>query len=138
MNKGKATCYTLKQIRKQIADANGIDYSPTPCTFEGDCSGTCPRCESEVRFIERKLNELQRQGRKIIVTGLAAGMIAVGSGSSAILSSCSSRHITGIVPNPNYTEQPNDTTEINEVLEGDISIEDPDFEIEILEVVEEE
>lgn len=27
-NRGRNICDTLKAIRKQIADANGIDYSP--------------------------------------------------------------------------------------------------------------
>ena len=127
MNKGKATCEILKQIRQQIADANGIDYTTTPCTFDGECSGTCPRCESEVRFIERKLNELQRQGRKIVVTGLAAGMLAVGSGSAAILSSCSHNEVDGDVPCPMIEQQPTDTTYSEEQLMGDVYY-DPDNE----------
>ena len=51
MKRGKYVCKTLKEIRKQVADANGIDYEPTECTHEGDCAGTCPRCEQEVRYI---------------------------------------------------------------------------------------
>ena len=37
---GKSICRTLKAIRQQIADANGISYAPEPCTFEGECLGT--------------------------------------------------------------------------------------------------
>ena len=114
MNKGKATCDILKQIRQQIADANGIEYTSTPCSFEGDCSGTCPKCESEIRFIERKLNDLQRQGRKIVITGLAAGMFAVASGSASILTSCAHDTTEGDIPNPSFI----DTTEYQ--LEGDV------------------
>ena len=33
--KGHNICDTLKVIRKQIADANGIDYSPEECHFTG-------------------------------------------------------------------------------------------------------
>lgn len=29
--RGRNICDTLKAIRKQIADANGIDYSPEEC-----------------------------------------------------------------------------------------------------------
>ena len=47
MDKSKITCETLKAIRKQVADANGIVYTPAKCDFEGVCTGTCPACESE-------------------------------------------------------------------------------------------
>lgn len=40
--KGHNICDTLKAIRKQIADANGIDYSPEECHFTGECKGTSP------------------------------------------------------------------------------------------------
>lgn len=33
MARGRYICNTLKAIRKQIADANGIDYSPEECHF---------------------------------------------------------------------------------------------------------
>ena len=36
MNHGKNTCHQLKAIRQQIADANGIEYCPHECTFEGE------------------------------------------------------------------------------------------------------
>jgi len=49
---GKNICHALKTIRKQVADANGIHYTPAPCRFDGDCSGTCPACEAEVQYIE--------------------------------------------------------------------------------------
>ena len=42
MTKGKSTCKLLKDIRQQIADANGISYQPKECHYEGDCAGTCP------------------------------------------------------------------------------------------------
>lgn len=44
MARGRYICNTLKAIRKQIADANGIDYSPEECHFNGECKGTCPKC----------------------------------------------------------------------------------------------
>jgi len=53
--KGRNICNTLKAIRKQIADANGIDYSPEECHFKGECKGTCPRCEQDVRDLEHEL-----------------------------------------------------------------------------------
>ena len=37
MNRGKHTCRILKQIRKQIADANGIEYVVSECKYQGEC-----------------------------------------------------------------------------------------------------
>ena len=63
MAKGKDVCEELKRIRKQIAKANGIDYEPTPCTRKGDCMGTCPACEQEVRFLTQQLaNRTRMEG----------------------------------------------------------------------------
>ena len=48
---GKEKCRLLRQIRREIAESNGIPYSTEECTFEGACTGTCPRCEEEVRVL---------------------------------------------------------------------------------------
>ncbi|MBO7438693.1 MAG: energy transducer TonB [Bacteroidales bacterium] len=76
MNHGKNTCNQLKAIRQQIADANGIEYCPHECTFEGECIGTCSACEGEMRYIESELRRRQRLGKKIAVVGLAMGLSA--------------------------------------------------------------
>ena len=55
MTRGKDICKTLKGIRQQIADANNIRYQPCECHHEGDCSGTCPACEQEIRYLEEQL-----------------------------------------------------------------------------------
>lgn len=56
MARGRYICNTLKAIRKQIADANGIDYSPEECNYKGECMGTCPKCEQDVRDLEYELH----------------------------------------------------------------------------------
>lgn len=78
MKKGKHICETLKAIRCGIAQANDIDYNPTPCHHEGDCAGTCPKCESEVRWLERQLHIRQSLGKAITIAGLtiASGTFA--------------------------------------------------------------
>ena len=79
MNIGKKTCETLKQIRQQVADANGISYAPTPCTHKGNCPGTCPVCEAEARYIEQELSARRLLGKAIVVAGIAAGMASLTS-----------------------------------------------------------
>ena len=77
MNKGKSTCKFLKDIRRRIADANGIRYAPKECNYEGECKGTCPACEAEVRYLEGELKRKQRNGFAIKVGGIAAGLCAM-------------------------------------------------------------
>ena len=55
MNTGKQKCETLKTIRKQIAEQYGLCYNPTECTHEGNCSGTCPKCDAELQDLQRQL-----------------------------------------------------------------------------------
>lgn len=74
MTKGKSTCKLLKGIRQQIADANGICYQPKECHYEGECAGTCPACEAEIRYLETQLRERKRKGWGMKVAGLAAGL----------------------------------------------------------------
>ena len=76
MTKGKSTCKLLKDIRQQIADANGISYQPKECHYEGECAGTCPACEEEIRYLERELKARKGNGFGMKVAGIAAGICA--------------------------------------------------------------
>jgi len=76
MTKGKSTCKLLKDIRQQIADANGISYRPKECHHKGDCAGTCPACEEEIRYLERELKARKGNGFGMKVAGIAAGICA--------------------------------------------------------------
>ena len=62
MNKGKAICEILKQIRIDIAKANNIEYHPTECTHKGPCTGTCPRCEEELHYLNTIIAHRQEAG----------------------------------------------------------------------------
>lgn len=73
---GRAKCKILKEIRQKIADENDIPYVTRECTYQGDCSGTCPKCESELRYLERELENRQRLGKAVAVTALCTGLTA--------------------------------------------------------------
>ena len=75
MAKGKQTCKILKEIRKQIAEENDIELVISECTYQGDCKGTCPKCEAEVRYLERELEKRQRMGKAAVVAGLSVGLL---------------------------------------------------------------
>ena len=75
MAKGKQTCKILKEIRKQIAAENDIKLVVEECTYQGDCKGTCPKCEAEVRYLERELEKRQRMGKAAVVAGLSVGLL---------------------------------------------------------------
>ena len=76
MTKGRSTCKLLKDIRQQIADANGISYRPKECHHKGDCAGTCPACEEEIRYLEGELKARKGNGFGMKVAGIAAGICA--------------------------------------------------------------
>ena len=75
--RGRNICNTLKAIRKQIADANGITYSPEECHFKGECKGTCPKCEQDVKDLEYELHLREMAGKAIKVAGVALGITAL-------------------------------------------------------------
>ena len=57
MIKGKDKCAFLRLVRADIADKYGLDYAPAECKHKGDCSGTCPKCDAELKFIQEQLDE---------------------------------------------------------------------------------
>ena len=79
MAKGKRTCKILKEIRRQIAEANDIEYVVEECQYKGDCLGTCPKCEAEVRYLEEQLHQRQLLGKAAMVAGISAGLLTIGS-----------------------------------------------------------
>ena len=81
---GKRKCEILKEIRRRIADENEIPYQTHECTYHGECSGTCPRCESEVRYLENQLKKRVSLGKKVKIGMLCAGMALTAAGCSQI------------------------------------------------------
>lgn len=74
--KGKEKCKALKEIRRQIAEKNDIPYVVSQCKHQGDCLGTCPRCEAELRYLERELAIRQGLGRAAAVAGISMSVCA--------------------------------------------------------------
>lgn len=77
MHRGKRICNTLKEVRKQIADANDIPYEITECTHQGNCLGTCPKCEQELRYIEDQLSLRRAAGIAVSVVGVSLSAMGV-------------------------------------------------------------
>ncbi|MDE6560405.1 MAG: energy transducer TonB [Muribaculaceae bacterium] len=90
MAREKQTCRILREIRRQIAEANEIDYVTQECRYKGDCKGTCPKCESEVRWLERQLQTRALAGKAVALAGISAGLFMSGCGSSAAAGSSDS------------------------------------------------
>ena len=80
MTHGRKVCNTLKEIRQQIADKNEIEYSTSECHFEGECIGTCPKCESEVKYLENELHRRRQLGKAVAVAGISLGMVGTFAG----------------------------------------------------------
>ncbi len=120
MERGKRICNALKGIRADIARQNDIPLEIPECTHEGDCPGTCPRCESEVRFLERELEKRRKQGKAVKVAGIAAGL-------TLILTSCTPKDekkediLAGapVVTNDPSSDSSADQTPSDEPLAGD-------------------
>lgn len=155
MARGKYTCKILKEIRRQIAEANGIEFAISECRYKGDCLGTCPKCEAEVRYLEEQLRSRSLAGKAVALAGISAGMIFLSGCSSesvknqsnpisnndfqdtTLTSKCSEvKDITRIVENidtPNHSQTPmskvdvvsDRDTGVVEIIQGEI-FHDPD------------
>ena len=109
---GKQKCEMLKKIRVRIAEENEIPFETRECTHQGQCSGTCPRCESEMRYLENQLQKRMSMGKRVTLAAICAGMAFTVSGCD-VADSIRSRF------------QPTSTPEI-EVLEGEVAMPFPD------------
>jgi len=74
MDYGKNICNQLKEVRRRIAEENDIPLEIKECIYQGPCSGTCPYCDSEVRYLENALVNRLRLGKVATVAGLALGL----------------------------------------------------------------
>ena len=72
---GKKKCKILKSIRQQIAVNNDIEYVVEECPYQGECKGTCPKCEEEVRYLEREIERRRKAGKIIAVAGVATTLV---------------------------------------------------------------
>ena len=77
MSRGKSTCKVLKEVRREIARTNGIPLEERECTHKGDCAGTCPYCEAEVRYLERELSKRKSLGKAVAVAGIALSAVTM-------------------------------------------------------------
>lgn len=73
---GKDKCKILKEIRREIAEKNDIEWIVSECSHKGECKGTCPHCESEVRKLERELEIRRRLGKTVALVGISAACLA--------------------------------------------------------------
>ena len=128
--KGKNKCKLLKEIRQRIADENDIPYVTRECSYQGDCTGTCPKCEAELRYLEQELEKRRRLGKTVAVAAVAAGLSltltactpnggGAGAGGGTELGGAAVPSYTLPMPTSSNTEQPleGEPTE----LEGDVA-----------------
>ena len=84
MNRGKQICRILRDIRCRIAEENDIELITSECQYKGECSGTCPKCEAELRYLEQALERRRLAGKAISLLGLSAGLFASFPSSAAV------------------------------------------------------
>ena len=60
--KEKEKCDLLNGLKQKIADENNIDFHIEKQTFEGECLGTCPKCEAELEYLENELIKKHESG----------------------------------------------------------------------------
>ena len=146
---GKEKCRILKEIRRKIADENDIPFVTEECTHKGNCRGTCPRCESELRYLEKQLERRTALGKTVTLAALCTGIVLTASGCSPLDVLGNGTDVittTGLVPytDPGKTADPHIEVETGEVewageLMGEIApFEDGDPDADEAPVIGEE
>ena len=128
---GKEKCKILKEIRQRIADENDIPWVTQECRHQGSCRGTCPKCESELRELERQLAARQSLGKRVAVAALCAGMAFSSVGCTTTTQRTPKAHepkIEDVAGIPMLmTPEPTETPDIEGyVLEGEVPYDGPE------------
>lgn len=113
---GKQKCRILRQIRRDIAAANQLDYTERDCTHKGDCRGTCPYCEAQLKRLEDELAERRSLGQRIAVMGLSMGLLATNLSACDPLFSNEAATQGDIMPESTGTEQ----VELTDSIPGEL------------------
>ena len=121
---GKDKCKILKEIRAEIAKKNDIEWVVQECTHQGECKGTCPRCESEVRKLERELELRKKIGKAVAIVGISTACLA---GLTACHSGRGGDDLAGMI---DVIEQPVDQKGNPYQLDGDVAYPD---DVEVLD-----
>ncbi len=123
--KGKEKCKALKEIRKQIADENDIPFVVSQCTHKGECKGTCPKCEAELKYLERELAIKQELGKAVAIVGISLGVCSTLTACSPIQSA--TNFINSMIHEDDLEGMPTDVPEEGHMvcyddLEGDVAM----------------
>ena len=130
MEHGKKICKALKNIRSLVAQANDIPLQIEECTYKGNCTGTCPKCEAEARFLEEALNQRRDKGLPIKVEHLMSEehlrQIVESTSDENNFDNDDLAPLQGMPMPPEYWEkgQIEEVDENIHILEGDISAPD--------------
>ena len=118
----------MKEIRRQIAEANGIEFATSECRYKSDCLGTCPKCEAEVRYLEQQLNARSLAGKAIALAGISAGMILMSGCSGTTSKTQSNDDMLG-----EFVESTEMIEEVEDTTKGEMPIiEDSDANIDVV------
>ena len=127
--KGKDKCKILKELRSEIAKNNDIEYVVSECKHQGECRGTCPKCEAEVAYLERELEKRRALGKKVAIAGVSVGI-------AATFSACTPMDVVYAIADPiaNIFDSGKDlggepTPVFPEDLDGDVEAPDPEPEL---------
>ena len=85
MSNGKDICKYLKGLRRDIADSNGIELDSPECTYEGECDGTCPRCDYEIQYLEQEMTRRNILGKAAMVTAMTAALTSCANGTAQVV-----------------------------------------------------
>ena len=123
MNTSRAKCDYLKKIRGGLADSLGVDLHQTECTFQGECTGTCPKCRQEEKILNTALVK-----RGVLTAAIAASALTL-TGCSPVDLPFSGNSLSGDVSGENHTLK----TQIGNIFHKISSLagleQDPEYEL---------
>ena len=92
------------------------------CKHKGECKGTCPKCEADLKMLERELSLRHKIGKTVAIAGIAAGMMTMTTGCDIDDVTSALKQIVGIEShNPVMGEMLPPETGVIE-LDGDVAV----------------
>lgn len=57
----------LRDLRRKLAEMNDIVWLSSDSACQNGCSGECPACRAELRYLETEINRRAAQGKAILL-----------------------------------------------------------------------
>lgn len=114
----KQKCKALREIRRQIAKKNNIEFNTSDCKYKGKCSETCPKCDEELLYLNSELKKRENAGKSVIIDNEQLSISFILEESISSMKRTTKSGICGDLITPELIENAMQVKKLEEIIEA--------------------